>query len=159
MNVHLTRCKAEIILKTWAIFTDTCFFLSFLSKLPTPDFSQKVFFVSHFLFFLKRSFFLLLLTVCTGGSCLLLLSDECIQSLHAKFNIQGPEHYDDSKQGSYTELLLMSLLLMVSYQLISASAVLQMPFFPSTDFSLELQETDSSAKVCSFLQTCVITTG
>lgn len=34
-----------------------------------------------------------------------------------------------------------SLLLMVSYQLVSASAVLQMPFFPDADFALEFKET------------------
>lgn len=103
----LTRYKAEIIWKAWAIFTDMCFFPSFLSKTPTPVFSQKNFFVSHILFFLERCFFLLLLTLCTRGSCSLLLSDEYVQGLHARFNIQGPEHCDDSKQGSYTELLLM----------------------------------------------------
>lgn len=42
-----------------------------------------------------------------------------------------------------------SLLLLVSYQLISGSAVLQMPFFPSTDFPLELQETVIPGQRCA----------
>lgn len=42
-----------------------------------------------------------------------------------------------------------SLLLMVSYQLMSASAVLQVPFSRSTDFSLELNETVIPRQRCA----------
>lgn len=62
--------------------------------------------ISHPIFVGER-FFPASLTLFTRGSCSLLLSDEHIQGLCARFNIQGPEHCDDSEQGSYIELLLM----------------------------------------------------
>lgn len=79
VNMHPHRYEAEIMLKTWAIFTDIHFPLSILSKPRTPDFSQKVFSESPILFFLDRVFFPASLTLCTRGSCSLLLSDEYIQ--------------------------------------------------------------------------------
>lgn len=91
------------MLKTGAIFTDAHFFLSLLSKPPTPDFSLKDFSESHILFFLDRGFF----------SCFSYalhktqLFTPPQWQIYTRVSIQGPEHCDDSEQGSYTELLLM----------------------------------------------------
>lgn len=91
------------MLKTGAIFTDAHFFLSLLSKPLTPDFSLKDFSESHILFFLDRGFF----------SCFSYalhktqLFTPPQWQIYTRVSIQGPEHCDDSEQGSYTELLLM----------------------------------------------------
>lgn len=125
------------MLKTWAIFTDIHFFLSFLSKPPTPDFSQKDFSESHILFFLDGGFFLLLLRSAQEAA----VHSSSVMNIY-KGQYTGPRvlwwQWARQLHWAFAD---ESLLLMVSYQLISASAVLQMPFFPNTDFSLELQET------------------
>lgn len=126
------------MLKTWAFLQIYSFLLSFLSKPPTSDFSQKDFSESHILFFLEKSFFLPLLcstqeAAVHSSSVMNIYKDQYTGSRALWWQWARQLHWAFADE---------SLLLMVSYQLISASAVLQMPFFPNTDyFSFELQET------------------
>lgn len=70
-------------------------------------FPEGFLYISQPIFLRERGFLPASLTLCTRGSCSFLFSNEYVQGLCARFNIQGPERCDDSEQGSYTELLLM----------------------------------------------------
>lgn len=120
--------------------------------LPKPSFQAPYswFFPEGFLWishpiFLGQRFFPASLTLCKRHRCSLLLSDEYIYE--GQYSGSRALWWQWARQLHWA-FANESLLLMVSYQLISASAVLQMPFFPNTDFSLELQDNSISQPRC-----------
>lgn len=92
---------------------------------------------------------------CTRDSCSLLLSDEYIEAVCARLNVQGPERCDDSEQGSYTELLLMrdywwwfyisSYLPQLFYRCLSSPALI---------FHLNCRSLIPQQKCAAFLRLC-----
>lgn len=155
--MHPHRYEAEIMLKTWVLFTDIHFFLSFLSKLPTPGFSQKDFSESHILFFLDRVFFFpASLTLCTRGSCSLLLSDEYIQgSVYRVQSIVMTVSKAATLSFCWWEFITYGFISAYICVGCSADAFLPQHWF----FTWIAGDCNSSDKVCVFPQTFVIATG
>lgn len=152
------RYKVDFCLKNWASFTDIYFSKTSFQAYCFWFFPEGFLCISHPIF-LGESFFPVSLMRCARGSCSLLLSDEYIQALCMRLNIQGPERCDDSEQGSLAQLVLMraycwwfhicSYLPQLFCRCLSSPALI---------FTWIAGKHDSLAEVHSFPRTCVIAT-